>query len=1157
MKFLARVVATSLIATLGVFNLRTQFLYLDQSERANQASEVMLERLAGLGQVPPGISVMLDIPEVGIDNLVALYTRGHPAPKYSGDLWVLGLGLAGKGDTDFPHLASPVLPPLASPVWRDVRQLGLKLIDSFRPLTFSLTSEPPQQHEFHRFLLPDKAPTAGAVMVTAAADQSVINQSTNRPEVGRFYVRGLTEVRNHLAQVESSLGHIIMPGITDNIALWQREPDFAAPSRGLQATGRHMLFEVVNPVPGSRMLLEWTRGGDRDEFALPAPEVFGDNRSGFGFVGRGAARMLSEPLVPRNIDGHFYVAVDMHSEPQRILTEGKGLVARRITGYARNISLLAEDEVDAMKPPESLSRFPADLFDPGLLFSGLYEDGWIAEVARIRLGSDKRAGVIRVRGQVSGSDRAGAGTTIEVMVDGQEVARRQLNSGDFELQAAIPVAAGPRWIELRADATDRISTADQRVASIRLVALELIEDSPEQARALLPPQAIKSFPADLLKPGLSLSGIYNDGWVTEVARLQLRSEKKVGRIRVKGNVPGFNRLRAGTTIDVVIDGQEVARRQLRPGEFELEAAIPETEGPRWIELRADTTDRISTADQRVASIRLISLELLEDSPEQARASMPPQAIKSFPADLLQPGLSFSGIYDDGWVAEIARIRLGSETEVGKVRIKGEVPGFNRLRAGTTIGVVVDGQEVARRQFRPGNFELEATIPVAAGARWIELRADTTDRLSAADRRVASIRLMSLELIEDSPEQAGALPPPQAIKSFPADLLKPGLSFSGIYDDGWVAEIARIRLGSEKEVGRIRVKGEIPGFNRLRAGATIGVVVDGQEVARRQFRAGEFELEAAIPSIAGPRWIELRADTTDRLSAADQRVASIRLISLELVEGSLAPARALLPPQAIKSFPVDLLKPGLSFSGIYDDGWIAEVARIGLGSEKKVGRLRVKGEVPGFNRLRAGATIGVVVDGQEVARRQFGPGEFELEAAIPAVAGARWIELRADTTDRLSAADQRVASIRLISLELVEDSPEQAGALPLPQAIKSFPADLLQPGLWFSGIYDDGWVAEIARIRLGSEKKAGRIRIKGEVPSFNRLRAGATIGVVVDGQEVVRRQFRPGDFELEAAIPETEGPRWIEIRSDMSDHLSAADQRVASILLKSIELVESP
>src|SRR5262249_11820354 len=184
----------------------------------------------------------LDIPEVGIDNLVALYTRGHPAPKYSGELAVFG-----------SVLAKMQIPARAAPLWRDVQQLSVELLGSFRPLRFALTPEPEAQHEFHRFLLPHKTPMAGAVMVTAAADQGVLNQSMDRPDVGRFYVRDLTAVRNHLAQVDSNLGHIIIPGEVGKVALWQREPDFAASSRGLQATGRHMLFEVVNPIPGSRM----------------------------------------------------------------------------------------------------------------------------------------------------------------------------------------------------------------------------------------------------------------------------------------------------------------------------------------------------------------------------------------------------------------------------------------------------------------------------------------------------------------------------------------------------------------------------------------------------------------------------------------------------------------------------------------------------------------------------------------------------------------------------------------------------------------------------------------------------------------------------------------------------------------------------------------
>src|SRR5262249_48662094 len=134
MKFLGRVVATSLVAILAVFNLRTQFFYMDESERANHASAIMLKRLAGLGRLPPGIPIMLDIPEVGIDNLVALYTRGHPAPKYSGELAVFG-----------SVMAKMQIPARAAPLWRDVQQLSVELLGSFRPLRFALTPEPEEQ----------------------------------------------------------------------------------------------------------------------------------------------------------------------------------------------------------------------------------------------------------------------------------------------------------------------------------------------------------------------------------------------------------------------------------------------------------------------------------------------------------------------------------------------------------------------------------------------------------------------------------------------------------------------------------------------------------------------------------------------------------------------------------------------------------------------------------------------------------------------------------------------------------------------------------------------------------------------------------------------------------------------------------------------------
>jgi hypothetical protein len=215
---------------------------------------------------------------------------------------------------------------------------------------------------------------------------------------------------------------------------------------------------------------------------LPPAQVIGDGRSNVGFVGYGAARMLSAPVTARTIGGRTYVAVDMGVAPQKIMTFRRGLGnlynpdlsldPRSIVGWTRNISLLTEEETGALTPPAGIDRFPAGLFQHGLLFSGLAEDGWMAAVARMRLGADD-AKTVRVIGSVPNVPDLASGLTIELTVDGRSVAHRTVGPGDFELQAAMPAGSGPRWIGLRADKSARLPAPDGRFVSMLLKSIKL------------------------------------------------------------------------------------------------------------------------------------------------------------------------------------------------------------------------------------------------------------------------------------------------------------------------------------------------------------------------------------------------------------------------------------------------------------------------------------------------------------------------------------------------------------------------------------------------------------------------------------------------------------------------------------------------------------
>jgi hypothetical protein len=461
-------VVTGLIAG----NLRTQHAHISSTLAQSVGLNTAITRLRELAQMPAGVPVLLDVTEFGQTALMASFTRGRTATPVSGEAaWNRAVGFVGGAE-----------PLFTSAVREEIFRLQSVASTLQRPLQFELGEKAPV-HRFSRVKLPDETPIANTILLAPAADQSVINSSHKRPQTGRYHLVPVADVYNHLGLIDSTLGRPVIPGVIENVALWQREQDFAS-SGGIQAIGRHVLFEVFNARPGSRLLLEFSRGPlAADGQGLPPAEVIGADRSGIGFVGHGAARMLSAPVTVRTIEGRAYVAIDMGVVPQKIIrSQRRGLVnlynrhlsfdPRMIVGWVRNISLLTEDEASTMTPPAAIDRLPDGLFHEGLLFSGLSEDGWMAAVARVRLAADD-ARTVRVTGSVPKIAELALGLTIELTVDGRSIAHRTVEPGDFELEAALPEGIGPRWIELRADKSVRLPAPDTRLVSMQVKAIKL------------------------------------------------------------------------------------------------------------------------------------------------------------------------------------------------------------------------------------------------------------------------------------------------------------------------------------------------------------------------------------------------------------------------------------------------------------------------------------------------------------------------------------------------------------------------------------------------------------------------------------------------------------------------------------------------------------
>lgn len=284
---------------------------------------------------------------------------------------------------------------------------------------------------------------------------------------------------NHLILVDSALGaHYYQAGpkrAAGLVALYQPEHDPYGLSGRMAAAGRTLLFRVLNPTPGARLAVEFSatlNGAGRT--ALGDMAVIGETRVPLDAVGYGSARLLSAPLAPQHIDDGTYLALDLGTVPGRFPDHRSGVAGwwgrdvpidpRRLVGFVRDVSLVGTN--DAGRAPTSVEHFPEALRDRRLLYSGIYEDGWIGDRVRLRLAQPAQTDTLVVRAQVPALPSAPVAARLSV--DGITQPPVAVTPGAIELLA--PVSGAPRVHDVRIsfDRTVRLPSPDDRPASAQL-----------------------------------------------------------------------------------------------------------------------------------------------------------------------------------------------------------------------------------------------------------------------------------------------------------------------------------------------------------------------------------------------------------------------------------------------------------------------------------------------------------------------------------------------------------------------------------------------------------------------------------------------------------------------------------------------------------------
>ena len=710
---------------------------------------------AGNGGRPPG--VIADSYNAVLAMFQAAYTRRLPAAFPSAQIGTVMV------EKDWWRDYDPVKDRPTAPDAIKHRELSDQIRVVMEKGAFDLKDprEPGAANPFiYRAIGPPQPPDPASLFVAAGASQSVYNRWHRRrgggPD-GNFHALPLRSVRDHLVFVESERGksYYMNPR---NISLYQLEPDPMYPDKSMAAGGQHFLFQVVNPSPKLRMVVELTSSLAVDgENRLPPAEAIGAGRAKFDTSGRGAMRVFSEPLSPQEVNGRTYVALDMAAEAKQFRPPRRALMAlygadvnidwRRLVGFVRDISVVSDAQYQAMAPPQVVDEFPADLQDPRLEFSGLYEDGWVSDHAWASLSQPWNSKSLTFKGYVPLIRDPNFRTEFTVLVDGKEVGRRDLGVGEFEMELPVVAGTGRRRVELRTTAFQRLPVPDQRPVTCRVTLLGFTGADTPPARVARTDDKPAHDAAD--HPLLSPQGVWRDGWVAGKASLRLAQPPGAGELVVRGMVPQLGDASFATDLTVRVDGQPAGQQSLRLDRFELRVPVNRPEpGVRTVELELSRTQRLPSPDGRDVAFRF---DLIGFEPPAG----PPTGVRQFPQDLRNPLLNAQGLYEDGWAAPTASLTLTRPQEATELVVKGMVPQLTAAPAAgsnaafrTELTVLLDGTETARAPLTAGNFDLRIPLPPAtrgnAAPCKVELRFAESQTIPAPDGRNVGARLSSIE-----------------------------------------------------------------------------------------------------------------------------------------------------------------------------------------------------------------------------------------------------------------------------------------------------------------------------------------------------------------------------------------------------------------------------
>lgn len=333
--------------------------------------------------------------------------------------------------------------------------------------------------EVNFFVPPGFISKAKGWKTIVACNQGLVSPSCS----GTLHILDSNEI-SPVTFIHSDIGSHYYLGNRKKAAFFQAESDIYFPGV-FHSFGRYALIQALGDVDNARFVFDLSGTLQKKRGASLTTVTISTEKTSvpFQFVGRGSGRIYSDPIDLKSLE---YMLIDMNIVPEtfpnkktllRFLYGSDVLIdMRRLTHFVRKFGVLANTEYQALKPPHALSKFPTNLADPGLEYSGLYEDGWISERSFFVLAPKSDSRYLAIKGMVPQIDAPDFRNTLAVSIDGREVVKQPIGLGAFEVKVPVSVNGQRHRIDLAFDRYQVLPDADARPTSGKIAFIGFTKD---------------------------------------------------------------------------------------------------------------------------------------------------------------------------------------------------------------------------------------------------------------------------------------------------------------------------------------------------------------------------------------------------------------------------------------------------------------------------------------------------------------------------------------------------------------------------------------------------------------------------------------------------------------------------------------------------------